>query len=384
MVKNKKPKVEEKLENPKINKGKSDLAEKNISKQMILCIGEYSSKIIMQDTFQNKKNAFSYPLLVSKFSKDVNEWSQLTINKKYILSLEKNVDSHFWHQILPVFSESNVIIENLKKNSIDNIKGVIILSSLWDGFGSALTPTLISHFKESNTNSIVFGILPSQVQPSDAHFNAFSSVGLCLSKNFSPIVLLDRDQIEKFVGIDRHGSIIKGNSVVNFLIELIQQKESFVQEISELTRAFNVRNYTVLLTSGASLGVYGSIENIFSATVSRPLLKFKLFSSSIMYVILRIPNRMKKTLTKDKIELLLANWFKDKANLNSIQISEPIYVDSKEDKVDLALFIGGFDLVEFFTSIKKKIQPIKNNAIKKGSIKKKDWEAIVTELNSNK
>jgi len=383
MAKNKKLKDKEKLEDTKINKSNSDLVEKNFSKQLLLCIGEYSSKIIMQDTTQNKKNDFSYPIFISKFKADVNEWSQSTINQNNILSLEKNVDSHFWHQILPIFSENNILIENLKNSPIDNIKGAMVLSSLWDGFGSALTPTLISQFKESNTNSIVFGILPSQVQTSDAHFNAFSSVGLCLSKDFSPIVLLERDQLEKFIGIDRNGSIIKGSSVVNFLLELIQQKKSFVQEISELTRAFNVRSYTVLLASGASLGVYGSLENILSATVSRPLLKFKLSSSSILYVIFRIPTRMKKTLSKNKIELSLARWFKDKANLKSIKISEPIYIDSKVDKVDIALFIGDFELNDIFTPITKKIQPIKNNAIKKGLIKKKDWEAIVKKLNSN-
>ena len=148
MVRNKKPKNEEKLENTKINKSNSGFLEKNSFHQMLLCIGEYSSKIIMQDTFRNKKGAFSYPLLAGKFSKDVSEWSQSIINQKYILSLEKNVDSHFWYQILPVLSENNVLIDNLKKSSIDKIKGVIMISSLWDGFGSALTPTLISQFNE--------------------------------------------------------------------------------------------------------------------------------------------------------------------------------------------------------------------------------------------
>ena len=381
MVKNKKTKDEEKLEiATNNNKSNSDLLEKNISQQILLCVGEYSSKIIIQNTFQNKKYAFSYPLLVSKFSQDVNGWSQSIIDGKYILSLEKNVDSHFWYQILPVLSESNVLIENLKKRSIDNIKGVIVLSSLWDGFGSALTPALISQFKESNTNSIVFGILPSQLQTSDAHFNAFSSVSLCLSKNFAPIVFLDRDQVENFSGIDRQGSIIKGSSVVNFLLDLIQKKESFVQEISELTRAFDVRVYTVMLSFGASLSVYGSLENILNAAMLRPLLKFKLSSSCVAYAVFRIPTKMKKTLSKNNIELTLANWFKEKTNLKSIQISEPIYIDSKEDRIDLALFVGGFELSDIFTPIMKKIQPMKNNAIKKGLIKKKDWEVIVKEL----
>ncbi len=66
-----------------------------------------------------------------------------------------------------------------------------MLSSLWDGFGSALTPTLISKFKETNTNSIAFwNSTLSSYKPSDAHFNAFSSVGLCLSKDYASLVLV--------------------------------------------------------------------------------------------------------------------------------------------------------------------------------------------------
>ncbi len=102
--------------------------------------------------------------------------------------------------------------------------------------------------------------------------------------------MLERDQLEKFVGINRNGSLIKGNVVINFLLDLIQQKKSFVEEISELTRAFNIKIYTVLLASGASMGVYGSLENILSAALSNPLLNFKLSTASvIIYAIVRIP-----------------------------------------------------------------------------------------------
>ena len=383
MVKKNKPKNKEKPENSNIIKNNTDIVERKNSKQTILCVGEYTTKIILQNISQIEKDDFAYPVFISKFSNDVEEWSQAMINQNNILGLEKNVDTHFWHQVLPSFSEDNDLMEKLNNRSIDKIKGALILSSLWDGLGSALTPTLISQFKESNTNSVAFGILPSQLQPSDAHFNAFSSVGLCLSKDFASFVLLDRDQLEKFVGIDRNGSLIKGNAVVNFLLDLIQQKKSFIEEISELTRAFNIRTYSVLIASGASIGVYGSLENILSATLSRPLLNFKLSNASIIYVIVRMPVRLKNILTKNKIELSLANWFKEKMELNSIQISEPIYRDYEGDRIDIALFIGGFDLADIFTPIMKKIKPLKNNAIKKGLIKKKDWEVIVKELIPN-
>ncbi len=58
MVEKKKSKSEENLENTKISKSNSDFVKKNIPQQMVLCIGEYLSKIIIQDTFQNNKDAF--------------------------------------------------------------------------------------------------------------------------------------------------------------------------------------------------------------------------------------------------------------------------------------------------------------------------------------
>ena len=94
----------------------------------------------------------------------------------------------------------------------------------------------------------------------------------------------------------------------------------------------------------------------------------------------RIPIRFKNKLSKNKIELALANWFRDKIDLKSILISDPMLIDSKEDRIDIALFLGDLDLPDVFSSTKKKIQQIKNKTIKNGSIKKKDWDTIAKEL----
>jgi len=378
MVEDEKSKSKEKMDNNIIES--DSVAIKSGFEQALFCIGEYSIKIILQNYLQYKSN-FKNSFFISKFSKDIVDWSQSLISKDYILSLEKNVDAHFWYQLYPILNENNILIEKFKKTPIDRQKGTIILSSLWDGFGSAIVPALITHSKKSKINSIAFGILPSQIQPSDAHFNAFSSVGLCLSKNFSPLVLLDRDNIESFVGINLNGLIIKGNAVINFIFKLIKQKKSFVQEISELTRTFNIKSYTVLVAAGASLGIYGSLEHILTAILLKPLLRFNFSSSSIIYVIIRIPIKLKKILSKNTIELLIANWLKDKVNLKSLQVSEPLYEDSNGDRIDLAVFIGGFDLKEIFSLQKKKIESVKNNAFKKSLIKKEEWEAITKELN---
>lgn len=374
MGKKKKPKKDKNLEKPATIANNSVKKKTNTLKQMLICIGNFPSKIVIN------KPTFSDSIFLDKFTKDIVNWDKNKVNQNQVIDIKEDIDAHFWYQIKPILGKGNSLLEKVEKTYLDKNNGIIILSSLWEGFGSAITPALISQFKNSSTNAIVFGILPSQIQPPDAHYNAYSSVGLCLSENYTPVVLVGRDQVENYVGIDNNGLIINGNQCINFLLDLINNKDTFVQEISELTRAFGVKSYGILLTSGASMSLYGSLENIFNITLLRPLLRFKLSHSSIVYCLFRIPDKYKNKLSKNKIELALANWFKDKLDLKSIQISDPIFVDSKEDRIDLALFFGELDLPDVFSSTKKKIQQIKNNAIKKGSIKKKDWDTIVKEL----
>jgi hypothetical protein len=164
------------------------------------------------------------------------------------------------------------------------------------------------------------------------------------------------------------------------MLELALAKETFVQELCELSRAFNVKMYTVLLATGASLQIYGSLENILNTALSRPLLKFDLANSSLLYVLLRIPAHLKEQLPQEKIELAIATWFKEKANLKSIYVSEPIYVTDVSDRIDIMLFLGGFDATKTLFSMEKKVSAIKSQAIKQGSIKEEDWQAIVKSL----
>ena len=124
--------------------------------------------------------------------------------------------------------------------------------------------------------------------------------------------------------------------------------------------------YSVLLATGASLKIYGSFENILNATLLKPLLNFDLSTASLLYVLLRMPSSLKDKLPRGKIELAIAGWFKEKANLKSIYIAEPVYVEDASDRIDLILFVGGFDTAEMFTDYDKKAKSMKNRAVQKG------------------
>ena len=361
-------------------------AEENIEppkptfhKPTIICIGEYPIKILLKGALAEKKDE-SLPIFIDKFSKDVVEWSQSSLNPDNILGLDLNIDTHFWYQVLPYVKNDGALVARLKDKALSNLSGAIIVSSLWDGIGSGLLPALISHLEEWKTNTVAFGFLPSQMQVSDVHFNAFSSVGLCVSKGFASLLLLDRDQLESFVGVDRSGSVLKGTVFLNYLLEMVAAKETFVQELTELSRAFDVRVFTVLSAAGASFSMYGSLKNILDSALSTPLLKCDLSSASVLYVLLRLPLHLKEKISRGKVELEIADWFKEKASLKSIFVSEPIYVEDGNDRLDFAMFVGGFDVTKMFAAMEKKVRAIKSFVTKKGSIKEEEWRAIVKSL----
>ena len=198
-----------------------------------------------------------------------------------------------------------------------------------------------------------------------------------MSKNFTAITLLDRDRLEKYVGVNRNGSTLKGNNIINYILELITAKETFIQELSEMSRAFDIRMYTILSATGASLQIYGSLENILNTALSEPLLEFDLSTASVLYVLLRMPARLKDKLPQEKIEFAIASWIKEKANLESIYVSEPIYETDDTDRIDIVMFVGGFDASKMFSTMEKKVSRIKKQAIRTGSIKEDEWKKIV-------
>ena len=93
-----------------------------------------------------------------------------------------------------------------------------------------------------------------------------------------------------------------------------------------------------------------------------------------------MPLQLKEKLSRGKIELKIANWFKEKASLQSIFISEPVYVEDGNDRIDVVMFVGGFDVSKMFTAMEKKVRTIKSFVVKKGSMKEDEWRTIVKSL----
>jgi len=347
--------------------------------QAIICIGEYPIQILLKGPFIEKIDDVLC-IFIDKSSEDIRKWSQSRLEPYNILGLDTKLDTYFWFHVYPNIIKNDTFIARLKNKPINSVRQAIIVSSIWDGVGSALLPSLSSQLKVLNINSVSLAVLPSQVQPPDVHFNAFSSIGISVSMDSTPVLLINRDNLENYVGVNRKGAKITGNILLNYLLELLLAKETLVQELSELSRSFNAKIFTVLSATGASLKIYGSVENILAAALLRPLLTFDLSSASVLHVLLRIPSHLKTKLPREKIELSIANWFKDKASFKSIYFSDPIYVEDTSDRIDVVMFVGGFDVTEMFTSMEKNVNAIKGDAIDRGFISEEEWKGIVKSL----
>jgi hypothetical protein len=347
--------------------------------QAVICVGEYPIQILLKGSFM-EENDDVLPIYIDKSSKDIKKWSQSRLEPYNILGLNAKIDTYFWFNVYPNIIKNDAFMARFKKRPIENIHQAITVASIWDGVGSALFPSLGPQLRVLNINSVALAVLPSKVQPPDVRFNAFSSMGLSLSADFTPVLLIDRDNLEKYVGVNRKGFKIIGNTFLNFLLKLLLAKTTFVKELSEFSRTFDTRIFTVLSATGASLRLHGSLENILNTALLRPLLTFDLSSASILYVLLRIPSHLKVKLPREKLELTVARWIKDKADLKSIHFSDPIYVEDNSDRIDVALFVGGFDVTKMFTTMAKDINEIKSDAINRGFINTEEWQKIVESL----
>jgi hypothetical protein len=343
-----------------------------LPKQAVVCVGEYPIKTMLKTPAAALDGLL--PIFIEKSSDDIYKWLPKGYTPHLVVGFEDSgVDTHFWYDVLPPMIRSRMVIDSIHERSAEKLRGAVIFTSAWDGVGSAAVPSFTEKFAKAGVDSLSIAILPSQIQPADAHFNAYAMMQLALQTEGSTVLLLGRDQLETFEGVDRKGEPLKGNSIVNYLFDLFLSKELLVQEISELSRTFNIKLFSALAVTAASYKVYGSVENMLNTALLKPLMNFDIASASLLYVLIRMPATLNDKVPKAKIDLAITNWFKNKTSPQSIHISEPIYTQDMTDRIDAVLFIGGFDTAKMFAELELKVSAIKTSAVER-DLMTQDWQ----------
>jgi hypothetical protein len=345
-----------------------------LPKQAVICAGEYPIKLLLRGPTISKGGPL--PILVEKDGDEIYRMIPRGFYVHHILGFEdQKVETHFYYNIQPALISDETILESLKKRSIEKLHGAVVFASVWDGIGSAALPTNIKKLKTLNQDSLGIAVLPSRVQPADAQFNTYAALQACQTIEGATVLLMDRDLLESYQGVDRQGKPIKGSTVANYLVNMCISKDTLVDEVSELSKNFGNQLFTPILITGASLKIYGNIENMLNTAMLKPFTGFDLSTATVLYGLIRLPFTLKDKLPVGKIELTIADWFKDKAKLKSIYITEPIYTQDLTDRIDIALFIGGFDTSPLFSELEKKSAALKTQAVEKGWITE-DWQVI--------
>jgi len=347
----------------------------------IICAGEYLTRLLLKWNLLDEASDV-LPVFIVRSSREMTEWTQSVVYAGNVVELDENAGTHFWFNIVPQKKGRDNLAKDLEDRSVHQLQKAIITSTTWDGFGSGLLPFLSSQFEEWGRDAVAMVLLPSEYQPSDAHFNAVSSVGLSLIRGTMPLLLLERDHLENYVGVDRRGITLQGNVTLHYILELMLSKETLVHELFDLSKVFGVKVYAVLLASGTSLDIYGSLKNILESALLNPLLAFDVSSSTVGYVLLRMSTQLRDRLSKETIEREISKWFKGKAKLNSLQISEPVYVEDRSDRIDVLMFVGGFDKTETFGSMLERSEETKNDAVARSLVDEGEWKEIVKHVTS--
>lgn len=319
------------------------------------------------------------PIFAGKSRDEITKWTENRLDEYNIVGLDIETPTNFWFDTFSLATNDDLLHNRLKDKILHKLQNVILASSTWDSISSGLVPAIILQLNDWNINNFAVVVMPSNSQPLDDQFNALSSIGKSLSEN-TPFLLIERDRLEKYSGVTRSGTIISGNTVINEALEIMLNQENFVNEILRLSKSYKVMKYTILPMMGASLEIYGSLENILNSALPRRLLTFDVSTAKVVYVLLRMPLRLKEKIPKESLELTAAKWFKKIGNFRSIYIAEPSYIEDLSDRIDIVVLIGGFETTKLFSSVIKEIEEIKDHAIEQNHIGKEEWNKIVKSL----
>jgi len=346
-----------------------------IPSQIAISVGHYAYKSLMDSRkFLGKDSPALLQIIHRKEAELLGASGGIEPEKT--IRFDTAFEPHYWVDIHTFLSDDSGFLDAVRGNIFDYQEEFVILGSLGEGVTAGALPVLNEHLIQEKKDTLLVSVFPSVTHSSDALFNAFSSLGLLLSQGSGPVLLLDRAMLDDFISVNREGGRLSGDLVPRYLVELLLHKVGIVRDLVKLSRSFRVELFTVLMASGSSLEIYESLRNILEITLEQPLLDFDISTASIIYVLVKAPLRLQGVLTKGFIELEVNSWLKERLGVDVPQICEPIYVDELNDRIDVAILVGGFDTNHLFQTVRERVSRFDNLINEHGFYDKGVWAKI--------
>lgn len=310
------------------------------------------------------------------------EYKTMPLEPDYTLEIDTAYEPHYWFDVQGQI-ERRGFRRRIEKYLYRYHRDVFTLTNLGEGTASGVLPILHAFLKEEEKNSLGVTIFPSMNHSSDALFNAFSCAGIICQENTTPLLFIDQGNLEKFRGVHRKGESLNGVEVVEYIMEILLEKEGFLHDFYTLTSNFNIQNFMPLIATGCSLDIYEDLRNILDITLEQPLMNVDLSTSSIVYVIVRAPAFYRDVYTKGYIEYEVSQWLTDSLGVDIPQICDVIFRDEYGDRVDVLMLVGGFDTRPLFQDVYSRIRRFSNLNVEQKLIDGELWDRIKKKLLEN-
>ena len=182
--------------------------------------------------------------------------------------------------------------------------------------------------------------------------------------------------MEHFDGVHRKGDVLEGKLILDYIVDMLLDKENIIRELDRLSRSYGVNVYSPLLATGCSLDIYDSFRNILEITLEQPLMDFDLTTATMVYVLVRAPLSYQEDFQKGRLELEVTQWLQERIGIDIPQICEPLFVDEYGDRVDVIILVGGYDTKAKFNEVYNRIERFGKMNVDQGLVDPSEWDKI--------
>jgi hypothetical protein len=264
----------------------------------VVTIGQYTLETLMDSPKLSEEDVYTLIRVIHK--KDLQH-KTVDIDPKKSLVADTLYEPHYWFDMEEYYNK--VDLDQLLERLIYGYhKEIMTLSNISEGASSGLLSKVHKFLAQREKSTLGIAIFPSMSHSSDALYNAFSAVGKILIDNSTPLVLIDQGMMEHFNGVHRKGDVLEGKMTIDYIVDMLLDKENIIRELDRLSRSYGVNIYSPLMATGCSLDIYDSFRNILEITLEQPLMEFDLTTATMVYVLVRVPLSYQEDFQKGRLD----------------------------------------------------------------------------------
>lgn len=307
------------------------------------------------------------------------EYKTIIMDSNLSMEIDTEYEPHYWFDLKSQTDEEE-IRKNLERKIFRYHKDLFTVTNLGEGTAAGLLPLLHRYFNNNAKNSIALGIFPSMTHSSDALFNAFSCTGMISLENTTPMLFFDQGKLEQYVGVHRGGDALEGVEALDYLLEVLLEKNGFLRDFYTISRNFDLKYFMPLMATGCSLEIYDNFRNILEISLEQPLMDVDISTSSLIYVLVRSPASYSDEFTKGFIEYEVSRWLNESLGIDIPQMVDTIFKPEYGDRIDVIMLLGGFDAKPMLERVYDRIKRFSQMNLDQNLIQPEYWNKLKKNL----